>query len=123
MASVFALTRTAVQRASLHTRSMPLAMAKRPVMEQVEVDEPHVQEQLGKIQMDLVRKAEEMKLGHSDKHRNHRRKDWLVGGGCLGVAVGIYVYTIYSIQQEKFLDDFDMPDPLEEQDRSKQKIV
>ena len=30
---------------------MPLAMAKRPVMEQVEVDEPHVQEQLGKIQV------------------------------------------------------------------------
>ena len=39
--------------ASLHTRStpMPLAMAKRPVMEQVEVDDPHVQEQLGKIQV------------------------------------------------------------------------
>ena len=30
---------------------MPLAMAKRPVMEQVEVDDPHVQEQLGKIQV------------------------------------------------------------------------
>ena len=97
-------------------------MAKRPVMEQVEVDEPHVQEQLGKIQMDLVKKAEEMKSGHADKHRKHRRKDWLVGGGCLATAVGIYMYTIYAIQQEKFLDDFDMPDPLEEQDRSKQKV-
>ena len=89
---------------------MPLAMAKRPVMEQVEVDEPHVQQQLGKIQvifgqhlmsvkiglpapspnvpalsllmiayhpyqqMDLVKKAEEMKMNHADKHRKHRRK-------------------------------------------------
>jgi hypothetical protein len=29
---------------------------------------------------------------------------------------GIYSYTIYAIQQEKFLDDFDMP---EEIDRTK----
>ena len=44
--------RTTLQRVSLHTRSaVPLAMAKRPVMEQVEVDEPHVQQQLGKIQV------------------------------------------------------------------------
>ena len=102
--------RTTLQRVSLHTRSaVPLAMAKRPVMEQVEVDEPHVQQQLGKIQvifgqhlmsaknrsspplvckfaqrlmaypyypqqMDLVKKAEEMKMNHADKHRKHRRK-------------------------------------------------
>ena len=44
--------RTTLQRVSLHTRlAVPLAMAKRPVMEQVEVDEPHVQQQLGKIQV------------------------------------------------------------------------
>jgi len=107
--------RTTLQRVSLHTRSaVPLAMAKRPVMEQVEVDEPHVQQQLGKIQMDLVKKAEEMKMNHADKHRKHRRKDWLIGGGALATAIGIYMYTIFAIQQEKFLDDFDMPDPLEE---------
>ena len=53
MASVLAVvTRATLQRASLHTRAtMPLAMAKRPVMEQVEVDDPLVQQQLGKIQV------------------------------------------------------------------------
>ncbi len=29
--------------------------------------------------------------------------------------MSIYAYTIYAIKQERFLDDFDMPDPLEEQ--------
>ena len=68
--------------------------------------------------MDMVKKAEEMKLNHAEKHRTRRRKDWLVGGGCLGVAVAIYAFTIISIKQEKFLDDFDMPDPLEEPNRN-----
>ena len=50
-------------------------------------------------------------------------KDWLIGGGALATAIGIYMYTIFAIQQEKFLDDFDMPDPLEEADRSKKQTL
>ena len=30
---------------------------------------------------------------------------------------GIYGYTIYAMKQEKFLDDFDMPDELDEDQR------
>ena len=71
--------------------------------------------------MDLVKKAEEMKLNHAEKHRQRRRKDWIVGGSCLAVAVGIYAFTIFSIKQEKFLDDFEMPDPLEEPVTNKSK--
>jgi hypothetical protein len=32
--------------------------------------------------------------------------------------IGVYSYTIFAIQQEKFLDDFDMP---EEIDRTKKE--
>ena len=76
----------------------------------------------------------------SDLHvfagRFFRRKDWLIAGICFGLVrwlftksytcfihdmwspqvSGIYAYTIFAIQQERFLDDFDMP---EEIDRTK----
>ena len=38
---------------------------------------------------------------------------------CFVIAVSIYCYTIYAIKQERFLDDFEMPDPLEEQEEAK----
>ena len=53
-------------------------------------------------------------LIHDRCHLCMFSKDWLIGGGALATAIGIYMYTIFAIQQEKFLDDFDMPDPLEE---------
>ena len=38
----------------------------------------------------------------------------LILGSCFAIAISIYAYTMYAIKQEKFLDDFDMPDPLAE---------
>ena len=35
------------------------------------------------------------------------------------LAIAIYGYTIYAIKQERFLDDFEMPDPLDESERKK----
>ena len=85
-------------------------------MEQVEVDEADVQQKLGKINMDFVRKAEKRNRERASMHRFFRRTDWMIAAGCFGIVVGIYSYTIFAIQQEKFLDDFDMP---EEIDRTK----
>ena len=31
-------------------------------------------------------------------------------------AIGIYLYTIFAIKQETFLDDFEMPNPLPDED-------
>jgi hypothetical protein len=36
----------------------------------------------------------------------------------VALQIGVYSYTIFAIQQEKFLDDFDMP---EEIDRTKKE--
>merc|ERR1712079_856611 len=91
--------------------------AKVPRMTQVEVDEAAVQQKLGKINMDSVRKAEKRNKERATLHRFFRRKDWMIAGTCFGIVIGIYSYTIFAIQQEKFLDDFDMP---EEIDRTKQ---
>ena len=32
---------------------------------------------------------------------------------CFSIVIGIYSYTIWAIQQEKFLDDFEMPDEID----------
>ena len=50
--------------------------------------------------------------------RFFRRKDWMIAAFCFSLVSGIYSYTIWAIQQEKFLDDFDMP---EEIDRSQKE--
>ena len=89
-------------------------------MTQVEVDEMAVQQKLGKINMDFVRKAEKRNKERATLHRFFRRKDWIIAGTCFGIVIGIYSYTIWAIQQEKFLDDFDMP---EEIDRTKKDNV
>jgi hypothetical protein len=101
----------------LHTSA--LSRSQKPqTMKQVEVDEPTVQNELGKLQMDLVKKAEKMNLDHAKRHRKFRKKDWAIAMASGGLAIAIYAYSIYAIKQEKFLDDFDMPDPLDEKDRS-----
>ncbi len=84
-------------------------------MEQVEVDEPNVQKQLGRIQMDMIRKAEDANKSRAARHVKYRKKDWYIGGICFAIAITIYSYTIYAIKQEKFLDDFEVPIPLPEQ--------
>merc|ERR1712131_306569 len=78
------------------------SFAQAPRMEQVEVDEDDVQKRLGK------RNKERAKT-----HRFFRRKDWMIAGTCFGIVIGIYSYTIWAIQQEKFLDDFDMPEEID----------
>merc|ERR1712141_474450 len=94
--------------------------AKVPRMNQVEVDETTVQQKLGQINMDFVRKAEKRNKERATLHRFFRRKDWIIAGTCFGIVIGIYSYTIWAIQQEKFLDDFEMP---EEIDRTKKDNV
>jgi len=106
-----------VSRRSLVTCSRDLATVE--PMKQVEVDEKHVKDQLGQRTLAFVKKAERANAARAAKHVKFRRKDWWIAGACFGMAVGIYVYTIYAMKQEKFLDDFDMPDPLEESARIK----
>ena len=86
-------------------------------MKQIEVDEADVKQKLGDIQMAFVKKAETRNKDRASKHVFYRRKDWMVGMTCLGIAISIYAYTIFAMKQETFLDDFEMPDPLLEEER------
>jgi len=85
-------------------------------MSQIDVDDPELQAHLGKLRMGLIRKAEQQSKGNAKKHVKYRKKDWKVAGFCFATIVGIYTYTIVAMKQETFLDDFEVPNPLPEDD-------
>jgi len=105
-------------------RSLAVSCARPKVatMKQVEVDEADTQKQLGRLQMDFVRKAEKRNKERANFHRFFRRKDWMIASFCVCVVIGIYSYTIFAIKQEKFLDDFDMPEEIDRIDRTKDEM-
>jgi len=96
--------------------SVSVVKMKAPTMKQVEVDEEDVQNKLGRLQMNFIKKAEKRNKKRANLHRFFRRKDWMIASFCVFLVLSIYFYTIFAIKQEKFLDDFDMP---EEIDRTK----
>ena len=100
-----------------YSSSRSLQKEKVQQMKQIEVDEADVKQKLGDIQMAFVKKAETRNKDRASKHVFYRRKDWMVGMTCLGIAISIYAYTIFAMKQETFLDDFEMPDPLLEEER------
>lgn len=85
-------------------------------MIQVEVDEKQVQERLGKIAMATIRKAERERKDSAVRYRIMRYFTAKTGILTTAFAIGIYLYTIFAIKQETFLDDFEMPNPLPEED-------
>jgi hypothetical protein len=96
--------------ACLHTSS---PVYKAETMKQVDVDEADIQQRLGKLNMDFVRKAERQNRVRATKHKFYRRKDWMIASFCFSLVVAIYAYTMLAIQQEKFLDDFDFPEDID----------
>ena len=71
------------------------------------------------FQMEFVRMAERQNSERAQRHKKYRRKDWIIACTCFAIATSIYGYTMYAIKQERFLDDFEMPDPLAEDSRAK----
>jgi hypothetical protein len=97
-------------RAFLHQSA---CLQKVETMKQVDVDEAAVQAQLGKMHMNFVRKAENKNKERAKNHKFYRRTDWMIAATCFAIVFGIYSYTIFAIQQEQFLDDFDMPEDID----------
>ena len=67
--------------------------------------------------------AEQKSADRAAQHKVYRRKDFTIAGLCFALAGSIYAYTIYAMKQEKFLDDFDLPDPMEMKDTSKPQYL
>ncbi|KAK0163442.1 hypothetical protein PV327_007121 [Microctonus hyperodae] len=56
-----------------------------------------------------IKKIEEYNIERVARLKKYNRSGNIIGG-LLGLGViSIYAYTIYAVKQERFLDDFDIP--------------
>lgn len=57
-----------------------------------------------------LKQAEEINVHRALKHRQLRKKTSILGLSLALGVIGIYVYTIKTVKQETFLDDFNEPE-------------
>ncbi|XP_053992771.1 cytochrome c oxidase assembly factor 3, mitochondrial isoform X1 [Hylaeus volcanicus] len=63
----------------------------------------------------FMKQAEEINLRRSLRYQKIRRSN-IIGGTSLALGVlGIYFYSMYAVKQETFLDDFNEPETVIEQ--------
>lgn len=74
------------------------------------VQNPQEGLKLSQTQLKFMQLVEEENLKRAKQLKNIRVRNRWIGLGCAAAVLGIYSYTIYSIKQEKFLDDFDEPE-------------
>lgn len=68
---------------------------------------------LSKTQLDFMRLIEQQNLERVQKLQRVRRNN-IITACCLGAGVlGIYAYSMLSVRQENFLDDFEEPKKIE----------
>lgn len=64
---------------------------------------------LDKAQLEFMKLIEEQNLERVQKLKRLRRNNLMTAGALITSVVGIYAYSILSVKQEKFLDDFEEP--------------
>ncbi|XP_055629439.1 cytochrome c oxidase assembly factor 3, mitochondrial [Toxorhynchites rutilus septentrionalis] len=64
---------------------------------------------LKKTEIDFMRLIEQQNLERVQKLQRQRKNNKIVGLALGGTVLGIYLYSIVSVKQEKFLDDFEEP--------------
>jgi len=57
-----------------------------------------------------MRRLEEQNLQRAKRVQEYRKANNRTAFALALGVIGIYAYTIYSVKQEKFLDDFEMPE-------------
>uniref|UniRef100_A0A182FC18 rRNA adenine N(6)-methyltransferase n=1 Tax=Anopheles albimanus TaxID=7167 RepID=A0A182FC18_ANOAL len=65
--------------------------------------------QLKRAEADFMRLIEQQNLQRVQKLQRQRRNNKLTGIALGGTVLGIYLYSMFSVKQEKFLDDFEEP--------------
>ncbi|XP_040172071.1 cytochrome c oxidase assembly factor 3, mitochondrial [Anopheles arabiensis] len=73
---------------------------------------------LKKAEVDFMRLIEQQNLQRVQKLQRQRRNNKLTGIALGGTVLGIYLYSMLSVKQEKFLDDFEEPVKLEVENKA-----
>ncbi|XP_065359410.1 cytochrome c oxidase assembly factor 3, mitochondrial [Calliphora vicina] len=64
---------------------------------------------LDKSQLEFMKLIEQQNLERVTKLQRVKRNNLITAGALVTSVLGIYAYSILSVKQEKFLDDFDEP--------------
>lgn len=64
---------------------------------------------LKKTEIDFMRLIEQQNLQRVQKLQRQRRNNKLTGFVLGGTVLSIYLYSMLSVKQERFLDDFEEP--------------
>lgn len=64
---------------------------------------------LKKSEIDFMRLIEQQNLQRVQKLQRQRRNNKITGFVLGGAVFGIYLYSMLSVKQERFLDDFEEP--------------
>ncbi|XP_050295553.1 cytochrome c oxidase assembly factor 3, mitochondrial [Anthonomus grandis grandis] len=59
---------------------------------------------------EFISRVSKENLDRVAKLKRVRRNNWITFGFLGATVLGIYSYTIYSVKQETFLDDFNIPE-------------
>uniref|UniRef100_A0A182JB89 Cytochrome c oxidase assembly factor 3 n=1 Tax=Anopheles atroparvus TaxID=41427 RepID=A0A182JB89_ANOAO len=73
---------------------------------------------LNRTEVDFMRLIEQQNLQRVQKLQRQRRNNKLTGIALGGTVLGIYLYSMFSVKQEKFLDDFEEPVKLEVENKA-----
>lgn len=68
---------------------------------------------LRKQEIDFMRLIEQQNLQRVEKLTKQRRNNKITGFALGGTVLAIYFYSMLSVKQEKFLDDFEEPKKIE----------
>jgi hypothetical protein len=63
-------------------------------------------------EIDFMRLIEQQNLQRVQKLQRTRRNNFITAGVLGSSVLGIYLYSMFAVQQEKFLDDFNEPEKL-----------
>lgn len=67
--------------------------------------------QLSELEQVYVKRFEERHFRNVERRQKERKRARIIGLSFGALVIGIYLYTIFRVRQETFLDDFDVPEP------------
>lgn len=70
---------------------------------------PTLERKLKQSELDFMKVIERQNLQRVTKLKALRKRNTLTGLAVGGTVIGIYLYSMLAVKQEKFLDDFNEP--------------
>jgi len=67
---------------------------------------------INQFQLDLMKKVQRQNIERALKLRQVRGRSRGTFLAAAGVISGIYIYTLFAVRQETFLDDFNVPESI-----------